>query len=86
MLSDPLDQGWNLFGKADDYVDYRVVSPTAMAAIQALGIAGGHLAGVIVGHDRALATLRKKDDVTGQVPLVVLASLTAIALVLLVEA
>ena len=63
------------------------VSPTVMAAIQALGIAGGHLAGVIVGHDRALATLRRKDDVTGQVPLVVLlASLTAIALVLLVEA
>ena len=76
-----------MFGKADDYVDYRVVSPTVMAAIQALGIAGGHLAGVIVGHDRALATLRRKDDVTGQVPLVVLlASLTAIALVLLVEA
>tara|TARA_Y100001970_G_scaffold251882_1_gene325171 strand:- start:7667 stop:8263 length:597 start_codon:yes stop_codon:yes gene_type:complete len=87
QLSDPLDQGWNLFGKANDYVDYRVMSPTAMAAIQALGIAGGHLAGVIVGHDRALATLRKKDDVTGQVPLVVLlASLTAIALILLVEA
>ena len=87
QLSDPLDRGWNLFGKADDYVDYRVVSPTVMAAIQALGIAGGHLAGVIVGHDRALATLRRKDDVTGQVPLVVLlASLTAIALVLLVEA
>ena len=86
QLSDPLDRGWNLFGKADDYVDYRVVSPTVMAAIQALGIAGGHLAG-----DRrarpCLATLRRKDDVTGQVPLVVLlASLTAIALVLLVEA
>ena len=58
-----------------------------MATIQALGIVGGHLAGVMVGHDRALATLRKKDDVSGQVPLVVLlASLTAIALVLLVEA
>jgi hypothetical protein len=58
-----------------------------MAAIQAFGIIGGHLAGVMVGHDRALATLRKKDDVTGQLPLVILlASLTAIALVLLVEA
>ena len=40
QLSDPLDRGWNLFGKADDYVDYRVVSPTVMAAIQALGMGG----------------------------------------------
>lgn len=87
QFSDPLDQGWNLFGTADEYVNYRVIGPTAMATIQALGIVGGHLAGVMVGHDRALATLRKKDDVSGQVPLVVLlASLTAIALVLLVEA
>jgi hypothetical protein len=57
-----------------------------MAAIQALGIVGGHLAGVMVGHDRALATLRKKEDLTGQLPLVILlASLTAIALILLVD-
>ena len=39
------------------------------------------------GHDRALVTLRKKDDLTSQLPLVILlASLTAIALILLVEA
>jgi len=42
---------------------------------------------VVVGHDRALSTLRRKDDLGSQVPLVVLlASLTAIALILLVEA
>ena len=87
QMSDPFDRGWNLLGSADGYINYRVVGPTAMAAIQALGIVGGHLAGVMVGHDRALATLRKKDDVTGQLPLVILlASLTAIALILLVEA
>ena len=87
QMSDPFDRWWNLFGSADGYINYRVVGPTAMAAIQAFGIIGGHLAGVMVGHDRALATLRKKDDVTGQLPLVILlASLTAIALVLLVEA
>ena len=40
----------------------------------------------MVGHDRALATLRKKEDLTGQLPLVILlASLTAIALILLVD-
>jgi len=86
QMSDPFDRGWNLLGSADGYINYRVVGPTVLAAIQALGIVGGHLAGVIVGHDRALATLRKKDDVTGQLPLVILlASLTAIALILLVE-
>ena len=87
QMSDPFDRGWNLFGSADGYINYRVVGPTAMAAIQALGIIGGHLAGVMVGHDRALVTLRKKDDLTSQLPLVILlASLTAIALILLVEA
>jgi len=41
----------------------------------------------MVGHDRTLTTLKNKDDVSGQVPLVLLlASLTAIALLLLVEA
>tara|TARA_B100000953_G_C18029726_1_gene422759 strand:+ start:340 stop:1002 length:663 start_codon:yes stop_codon:yes gene_type:complete len=87
QLSDPLDRGWNLFGTADEYVNYRLVGPTLIAVVQALGIVGGHFAGVVVGHDRALATLRRKDDLSSQVPLVLLlASLTAIALILLVEA
>ncbi len=87
QLSDPLDRGWNLIGTADTYVNYRIVGPTVIASIQALGIVGGHLAGVMVGHDRTLTTLKNKDDVSGQVPLVLLlASLTAIALLLLVEA
>ncbi len=86
QMSDPFDRGWNLFGTADGYINYRIVGPTVMAAIQALGIVGGHLAGVMVGHDRSLATLRKKDDLTGQLPLVILlAALTAIALILLVD-
>ena len=87
QLSDPLDRGWNLFGTADEYVNYRLVGPTLIDVVQALGIGGGHFAGVVVGHDRALATLRRKDDLGSQVPLVLLlASLTAIALILLVEA
>ncbi len=87
QISDPFDQGWNLFGTADEYVNYRIVGPTFIAVVQALGIVGGHVAGVMVGHDRALATLRRKEDLSGQVPLVLLlASLTAIALILLVEA
>ena len=86
QMSDPFDRGWNLFGTADEYVNYRIVGPTVLAAIQALGIVGGHLAGVLVGHDRSLAILRKKDDLSGQLPLVILlASLTGIALMLLVE-
>ena len=87
QMSDPLDRGWNLFGTADEYVNYRLIGPTLIAVVQAFGIVGGHFAGVVVGHDRALSTLRRKDDLGSQVPLVVLlASLTAIALILLVEA
>jgi heme/copper-type cytochrome/quinol oxidase subunit 2 len=86
QISDPFDRGWNLFGTAGEYVNYRFVGPTLIAVVQALGIVGGHVAGVMVGHDRALATLRRKEDLSGQVPLVLLlASFTAIALILLVE-
>ena len=38
QLSDPLDRGWNLIGTADTYVNYRIVGPTVIASIQALGI------------------------------------------------
>jgi|TARA_B110000263_G_scaffold73469_1_gene64239 hypothetical protein len=87
QASDPFGFGWDLFGTRTSYVNYRIVSSTTIAAVQASGIIAGHIAGVVVGHDRALESLRKRESLAAQLPLVVLlVALTMIALLLLVEA
>lgn len=55
LLSDPFGQGWNLFGGADNRINFNLVGPDLIAWIQALGIVLGHIAAVIVAHDRAVA-------------------------------
>ena len=55
LASDPLGRGWDLFGTADWKVDFTLVSPLAVAYVQCGAIVVGHVAGVVVAHDRALA-------------------------------
>ena len=87
QASDPFGQRWNLFGTRTDYVDYQLISTTVVAWVQALGIIVGHLAGVLVGHDRAVAELPKKNFERSQQPLVALmVAMTCFGLLLLVEA
>ncbi|MDG1198407.1 MAG: hypothetical protein P8R36_04590 [Actinomycetota bacterium] len=87
QASDPFGLGWDLFGTRTNYVNYRIVSSTTIAAVQASGIIAGHVAGVVVGHDRALESLKKRESLAAQLPLVaLLVALTIIALLLLVEA
>jgi hypothetical protein len=53
-VSDPFGWGWDLFGTADwDVVFF--LSPEAVWYLQVLAIVGGHVAGVVLAHDRALA-------------------------------
>ncbi|NIW35053.1 MAG: hypothetical protein GWN32_00225, partial [Gemmatimonadetes bacterium] len=52
-MSDPLGQGWNLFGTADRDVQYWM-SPEAVWYVQVGVIVAGHVAGVVLAHDRAL--------------------------------
>lgn len=87
QASDPFGQRWNLFGTRTDYVNYTLISTTAVAWVQALGIIVGHLAGVVVGHDRAVAELPDRDFERSQLPLVgLMVTLTCFGLLLLVEA
>ncbi len=51
-LSDPLGQGWDLFGGADGLV-WRI-DPTVVAWVQVAGILFGHIGAVTVAHDRAI--------------------------------
>lgn len=55
LASDPLGRGWDLFGTADWLVNYELVSTTAIAWVQAGAIVVGHVSGVLVAHDRAVA-------------------------------
>lgn len=55
LLSDPFGFGWDLFGTANRVVNFTLLSSTTIAYIQAGAIVVGHVAGVVVAHDRALA-------------------------------
>ncbi len=51
-LSDPLGQGWDLFGGADGLV-WRI-DPDVVAWVQVAAILVGHVGAVMVAHDRAV--------------------------------
>jgi hypothetical protein len=69
LVSDPFDLGWDLFGTADRSIDYTLVSPNAIAYVQVAAIVAGHVAGVVLAHDRALARLPKAVATRSQYPL-----------------
>lgn len=85
QLSDPMVNGSNLFGTANWSVNYWLsFHPTTLASIKVLTVVLGHIVGVIAAHDRALALLPKKHQVTGQLGLlVVMVAYTATGLYLL---
>ena len=59
LASDPLGKGWDLFGTADNAIDYGVVSATAIWYVQVGTLVAGHVCGLILSHDRALALYGK---------------------------
>jgi hypothetical protein len=58
LVSDPLGQGSDLLGTADTVIDYGVVSPTAVWYVQVVALIAGHVAGLVLAHDRALSVYR----------------------------
>ena len=69
LVSDPFGLGWDLFGTAGQRVDFTILSPNTIAYIQAGAIVVGHVAGVIVAHDRALALFGQRNATRSQYPL-----------------
>lgn len=55
LVSDPLGSGADLFGTADAEVDYGAVSASAIWYVQVGTLIAGHVAGLTLAHDRALA-------------------------------
>ncbi|MDX6698218.1 MAG: hypothetical protein QOE65_1615 [Solirubrobacteraceae bacterium] len=55
LISDPLGQGSDLFGTANTQIDYSAISANGIWYVQVGALVAGHVAGLILAHDRALA-------------------------------
>ena len=72
-LSDPLGRGWDLFGTAGFDPNLTIVSPETVWYVQWLGLVVGHVAGLAIAHDRAVALFpRRSDALRSQCPMLVL--------------
>ncbi|CAN5250756.1 hypothetical protein BH24ACT1_BH24ACT1_03300 [soil metagenome] len=69
LISDPFGLGWDLFGTIDRGVDFRAISTTTIAYVQAGAIVIGHVVGVVVAHDRAVGMFDRVSANRSQEPL-----------------
>jgi hypothetical protein len=58
LASDPFGFGWNLFGTAGYAINFALLSAVAVWYVQVAAIVSGHVAGVVLAHDRAMAAFR----------------------------
>ncbi|WP_242530567.1 hypothetical protein [Nocardioides aromaticivorans] len=86
--SDPFGKGWDILGTAAVEPSYWFsYHPQTLATIKVLAVVVGHVVAAVAAHDRALALLPRKDQVTGQLPLLaVMVTFTAGGLMLLFSA
>jgi hypothetical protein len=54
LASDPLGEGADIFGTSDAIVHYTWISATGIWYVQVAALVLGHIAGLILAHDRAL--------------------------------
>ena len=64
LASDPLGKGSDIFGTASATIDYSVISATGIWYVQVAALIIGHVCGLILAHDRALATYKDGRDAT----------------------
>jgi hypothetical protein len=62
LASDPFGFGWDLFGAIGDYEpNLAPVSPNTIWYVQVGSLVAGHVAGLAIAHDRAVALFRSRD-------------------------
>jgi hypothetical protein len=85
LASNPLGHGTNYLGTAGWHIDYAFLGSTAIWYVQVLALVSGHVSGLALAHDRALATYRSTQEaVRSQYwMLVVMVSFTCLGLWLL---
>jgi hypothetical protein len=64
LLSDPLGDGSDYFGTAASGIDYALIGATEVWYVQVAALVIGHVAGLTLAHDRALATYRDPRSAT----------------------
>jgi hypothetical protein len=64
LASDPLGDGSDWFGGADATIDYSIVTATAIWYVQVGALVLGHVAGLVLAHDRALVVYGSHRDAT----------------------
>ncbi|WP_322938148.1 hypothetical protein [Nocardioides bizhenqiangii] len=68
--SDPFGKGWDILGTAAVEPSYWFAyHPTVLATVKVLAVVIGHVAAAVLAHDRAIALLPRKHQITGQLPL-----------------
>lgn len=73
LASDPFGRGWDLFGTADVQPAPAALAPNTVWYLQVFVLVVGHVAGLAVAHDRALAIFKRTDDaLRSQYPMLVL--------------
>jgi hypothetical protein len=62
LASNPLGHGTDYFGTAGWHVNYALIGSTGIWYVQVLALLAGHVSGLALAHDRALATYRSTQD------------------------
>jgi hypothetical protein len=85
LANDPLGDGSDLFGGADATIDYGVVSATGIWYVQVCALVVGHVAALVLAHDRALEVYGSAKQATRSqvVMLVLMVAFTCLGLWLL---
>ena len=81
LASDPFGFGWDLFGGVDYAANIAPLSPNTIKWTQWVSLVAGHVAGLIVAHDRAVSIFPERDALRSQyamLALMVLYTLTGL--------
>ncbi|HYM56042.1 MAG TPA: fenitrothion hydrolase, partial [Solirubrobacteraceae bacterium] len=62
LASDPLGHGTDYFGTAGWHVNYNFIGSTGIWYVEVLALVTGHVSGLALAHDRALATYRSPQE------------------------
>jgi hypothetical protein len=73
LASDPFGRGWDLFGTVDFAPNPVLVSPNTVWYVQVGALVVGHVAGLAIAHDRAVALFEdRRDALRSQYPMLAL--------------
>jgi hypothetical protein len=73
LVSDPFGRGWDLFGTVDFAPNLAIVSPEMTWYVQVAALVIGHVAGLAIAHDRAVAVFEgRRNALEAQLPMLAL--------------